>query len=380
MITHNGKIDDNDLAHVLNAGHDVVSCEPAPNHKGRPHFNLSRFLRSDGLYVNVFHVKPVYYVHRNGQKRPLSEVTQHHGNKEIVLNDKWTDIHPQYLAWLSKRQRLFKKELSLPTKWQMLVHETAHNVFTGHIGLTTTTAYPDADPETTTVDGQVGRQGTNETWATMRDGAGTHAYPSGSGSACYIEAGTTTDRFNGLYRSIFLFDTSGIPDAETITSATIELYYVTKNNGSWNTTYSIYTSTPASNTDLVAADYAQIGTTTQSDAMTYANFDAGYEVWTLNATGIGNISKTGISKFGMRESTYDVANSAPTWGSGVFERILWNSSESVGGTSQDPKIVVISSTASGPANLKSYNTNLKANIKSINTNLIANVKSLNTNV
>lgn len=33
----------------------------------------------------------------------------------------------------------------------------------------------------------------------------------------------------------------------------------------------------------------------------------------------------------------------------------------------------------GPANLKSYNTNLKANIKSINTNLIANVKSLNTN-
>lgn len=36
--------------------------------------------------------------------------------------------------------------------------------------------------------------------------------------------------------------------------------------------------------------------------------------------------------------------------------------------------------ASGPANLKLYNTNLKANIKSINTNLIANCKSLNTNV
>lgn len=34
----------------------------------------------------------------------------------------------------------------------------------------------------------------------------------------------------------------------------------------------------------------------------------------------------------------------------------------------------------GPANLKSYNTNLKANIKTINTNPIANVKSLNTNV
>lgn len=36
--------------------------------------------------------------------------------------------------------------------------------------------------------------------------------------------------------------------------------------------------------------------------------------------------------------------------------------------------------SSGPANLKSLDTNLKANIKSINTNLIANVKSLDTNV
>lgn len=34
---------------------------------------------------------------------------------------------------------------------------------------------------------------------------------------------------------------------------------------------------------------------------------------------------------------------------------------------------------SGPANLKSYNTNVKSNIKSIDTNLIANVKALNTN-
>ncbi len=34
----------------------------------------------------------------------------------------------------------------------------------------------------------------------------------------------------------------------------------------------------------------------------------------------------------------------------------------------------------GPANLKTYNTNVKSNIKTINTNPIANVKSLNTNV
>lgn len=37
-------------------------------------------------------------------------------------------------------------------------------------------------------------------------------------------------------------------------------------------------------------------------------------------------------------------------------------------------------TAAGPANLKTYNTNAAANIKTINTNAIANVKSLNTNI
>lgn len=43
-------------------------------------------------------------------------------------------------------------------------------------------------------------------------------------------------------------------------------------------------------------------------------------------------------------------------------------------------VTISPSVATGPANLKSYNTNLKATIKSIDTNVIANVKSLNTNV
>lgn len=35
--------------------------------------------------------------------------------------------------------------------------------------------------------------------------------------------------------------------------------------------------------------------------------------------------------------------------------------------------------ASGPANLKSLDTNVKSNIKSVNTNVLANIKSINTN-
>lgn len=49
-------------------------------------------------------------------------------------------------------------------------------------------------------------------------------------------------------------------------------------------------------------------------------------------------------------------------------------------TTKRPYIKITYTAASGPANLKSLNTNLKSNIKSYNTNLIANVKSINTNI
>ncbi len=42
--------------------------------------------------------------------------------------------------------------------------------------------------------------------------------------------------------------------------------------------------------------------------------------------------------------------------------------------------VELPAAGTGPANLKSYNTNVKSNIKSINTNVLTNTKSLDTNV
>ncbi len=70
--------------------------------------------------------------------------------------------------------------------------------------------------------------------------------------------------------------------------------------------------------------------------------------------------------------------------------MIWSSSGATGNidatlsaaydTRKHAFAVALNPPSLGPANLKSYNTNLKANIKTINTNPIANVKSLNTNV
>jgi hypothetical protein len=108
---------------------------------------------------------------------------------------------------------------------------------------------------------------------------------------------------------------------------------------------------------------------------------AAYISWTLDATGRGWVDKAGVTKLGLR----DGSDALDHFTSGLTGADKWNAMSllysDATGTANDPKLVVVhSASASGPSNLKSYNTNLKANIKSYNTNLIANIKSINTNV
>lgn len=73
--------------------------------------------------------------------------------------------------------------------------------------------------------------------------------------------------------------------------------------------------------------------------------------------------------------------SSVVWSSsGSFGNITATIDKSINGLLKGSFAISLTPLSSGPANLKSYNTNLKANIKTINTNPIANVKSLNTNV
>jgi RHS repeat-associated protein len=215
---------------------------------------------------------------------------------------------------------------------------------------TTITVYPDPDPETNTVDGQLQRfvasPGTN--WSGIRDGAGTSAFPD---VANQVFAAVSTYPSGTCYaemdRAIFLFDTSSLGAGATITSSTLSLYgEFLYNDSAASPTYNIYTSNPASNTDLVASDFGNLGTTQQATSIAQASLVSGaYNTWTLNATGLSNISPTGITKFGYREATYDAANSDP----GLVCNKSYQSNfdyADAAGTSKDPKLVVVSTTGS----------------------------------
>lgn len=213
-------------------------------------------------------------------------------------------------------------------------------------GFSTLTAFPDANPESTTVDGIVAQAfGATLSWANIRTAAGNYSDDTSSSEAIVrIVANTgTSDVWDGNNRAIFLFDTSALTSSASISAATLSLFGTSKQDGlSITPNYDIYPSTPASNTALVNADYAQVGTTSQTGSpIAYGSFStSAYNDSAFNATGLGNISKTGISKFGVRNASYDAAGVAPTWSSTATPSELRINFADQAGTTNDPKLVV----------------------------------------
>jgi len=252
------------------------------------------------------------------------------------------------------------------------------NMIVGKVGNTTSTFYPQAGTGGTTCDGEVSQTGLNDTFTNIRNAAGNGVDASGAqGVVAGIDATTTSNQYSNLWRSIYTLDTSALPDADTISAAVFSLYDSNsqQQNFTPTATYVTVASTPAANNTLANGDYAQLGSTAYSDYKTFTVSQ--YNDMTFNATGIAAISKTGITKLGVR-TNWDADNSAPTWGSG-YRSYRYVQMADTSGTTQDPKLVVTHAAASGPANLKSRSGNLTANIKSVSGNLIANVKSLSGN-
>lgn len=214
-------------------------------------------------------------------------------------------------------------------------------------GFDTLTAYPDAHPETTTVDGYIKRDVASESWATIHDSTGNEVDDTSTVlTVIRITGDSASNMWEAIARSIFLFNTASIDDAATISAAVLSLYGFGKTDGlSATPNIDIYTSTPASNTALANGDYLQIGTTSQTGTpVTYSGWStSAYNAFTFNGTGIGNVSKTSVSKFGARNANYDVANTPPTWSSAASFMQCYFADES--GTTNDPKLVVTYSTS-----------------------------------
>lgn len=234
--------------------------------------------------------------------------------------------------------------------------------------MSTLTVYSDAgDPGSTTCDGVI-RYLSSATWAEARDAASGNDISATATSAILVQS-----TWGGVYyvgRGFFLFDASALTAAANISSAVISFAASAAGVTNADTTAAhIVSCTPASNTTLELADYSQIGATSfaSMNLSSWVDTDGTYNDFTLDANGIANISKTGISKFATRNSR-DLNDSAAT---GINALQCYYADQT--GTTKDPKLVITySSTA-----IKTFNGIAIASVKTINGVAIASVKTIN---
>lgn len=215
------------------------------------------------------------------------------------------------------------------------------------LGLTLT-AYPDANVETSTVDGSISRDGdgsgTGTNWTTQYVGwDGTGGGGASSDSAATLGAAYAhkyTGEF-GIGRGLMLFDTSSLTAGATISAAVLSLWptLAAENADNVNHFVNIFSSAPASNTAIAATDFDSVGSTKFAQDYDITGMGTGaYKDWTFVAAGISAISKTGISKFGTRGGR-DINDDNPEDNNVSAYNVTVSTADHTG-TSQDPKLVV----------------------------------------
>jgi len=181
-------------------------------------------------------------------------------------------------------------------------------------GDTLLTVYPDADAESTSVDGWA-RRGTAGTWAQIIAGAGEIASDDAASGPVYARATVNANEFDRNYRVLLLFDCSALPPGAVIDEAALKFYVTAKGNGlTWSNTdagLALVASAPAGNTELVAADYGTLGAIRFAPDLTYSGITVGWNTFQLNAAGLVAVVD-GISKFGIR-FVGDLDASAVAW-------------------------------------------------------------------
>lgn len=164
-------------------------------------------------------------------------------------------------------------------------------------------------------------------WAsviTQTDGTSTsHTDTEGSNPVAGFSAEASPVTFGRHFEA---YDTSTLADNAVISAATITKYLNDLTVGNADTqSYNYFEGTQASTSELVLGDMDAHGTTAWATAIAYTSLSLGANpawtanIWTLNASGIAGISKTGFTKFCFRNSA-DYNAVAPTSGANNYFR------------------------------------------------------------
>lgn len=214
-------------------------------------------------------------------------------------------------------------------------------------GLTTLTATPGLSTGGTTGDGYIGRiVSAGSVFSTIIGAAaGTTLSMTGTLGALVriIAHADTSDRYTEIRRSGFTFDTSAVGASSTVTGVDLRLdsraTYQLNTFTTVNSDIEIVGFAPAIVDNFAVEDYSTFGSTSFS-TMSYDDYTAseGHKTFTLNASGIANVNKTGITGVGARLGS-DLSGTGVTWAAGgsLAVGVRWADGT---GTIADPKLDV----------------------------------------
>ena len=210
------------------------------------------------------------------------------------------------------------------------------------MGGTDTIFRPDADTESNSVDGHIGFAGLDDRidWAaaTTDDGSAVTQTRDSHGTinaTAFQRSGTWED----FTRAFLLFNTASI-GSDVVSAAVLAFTSSQTTTSATEQTWSVVSSTPASNTALVAADYDNVGSTSfgSIEADSGVTTDSStYNAITLNGSGEAAISTSGVTKLAMRWYA-DLADAEPSSGTNGCQIQMLSADTS--GTSKDPKLTV----------------------------------------
>ena len=169
-----------------------------------------------------------------------------------------------------------------------------------------------------------------------------------------------------IQRGFFPFDTSGLPDADTVSAASLNIYVSTVYNdfptdpAEW---LGVTQSTQASTSNITTADFDAISFTDGGNVATSGLTGGQYNAIPLNATGIGWISKVGYTQlatiFGQDSTngTSYIQWNGLSWkrNGAYFYTVAYS------GTSRDPYLEVTHASSVSSARVASANRVAAAN-------------------
>jgi len=221
-------------------------------------------------------------------------------------------------------------------------------------GAATLTAYPQANGGDTTVDGDYGVTPAESVFNTMRNSAGTTVNDTATADAVpLLSSDSQTNRWDGMRAGCYLFNTAAI-GADIKDSAILSFVGEGSTANNFSQSVCIGLSNLASNTAVAASDFQNRSSGVTSAHTQQSDTRITFSAWainsrndfTLNSIGLGNVSTSGISKFGT-ECLADMTLTEPSWSSNITGyTAMYLADQS--GTGNDPRLIVEHSTSFVP--------------------------------